>query len=133
MIHAHAATPEKTWPAGNFFSLARHLRIDGLTPVFVGADGEDLSAFSPWPALSGAPLAELARLLRDASLFVGNDSGPAHLGAAFGVPELVLFGPSDAEIWFPWQTPARVLQRVPLNSITVDEAMAAIAELRGKV
>ena len=132
VIHAHAATPEKTWPAGNFCSLAQHLQVEGLMPVFVGAEGEDLSAFSRWPTLSGAPLAEVARLLRDASLFVGNDSGPAHLGAAFGVPELVLFGPSDAEIWSPWRTPARVVQRVPLDSITVDEAMAAIAELQAE-
>ena len=43
----------------------------------------------------GAPLAEVKSLLAGASLFVGNDSGPAHMAAAFGVPVVVIFGSSD--------------------------------------
>jgi heptosyltransferase-3 len=74
-------------------------------------------------------LREVAQLSRDASLFVGNDSGPAHLAAAFGVPELVLFGPSDAEIWAPWRTAHRVIQRDPIASITVEEALSAVPRM----
>ena len=133
VIHATAATPEKTWRAENFCQLARELQSAGLTPVFVAAKGDDLSPFAGWPTLAGAPLAEVAQLLRDAALFVGNDSGPAHLAAASGVPQLVLFGPSDAEIWSPWRNLARVIQRTPIDAITVDEALGAIGELRATV
>ena len=44
-----------------------------------------------------------------AQLFIGNDSGPAHIAAAFGVPVVVLFGPSDPVNWAPWRTEAQVL------------------------
>jgi ADP-heptose:LPS heptosyltransferase len=129
VIHPLAATPEKTWPAASFFELAQRLnRSSGLEPVFIGGPGEDLSPFHNWRTLSGTPLREVARLMRGASLFVGNDSGPAHVAAAFGVPEVVLFGPSDAEIWAPWRTPAEVLKAAdgPIDTITVDRAMGAI-------
>jgi ADP-heptose:LPS heptosyltransferase len=128
LIHPLAATPEKTWPAASFTELARTLDLE---PVFVGGPGEDLSAFQSWRTVSGAPLLELARLVRDASLFIGNDSGPAHLAAAFGVPEVVLFGPSDAEIWSPWQTTAAVLKADgPIASISVEAAVQAVERVQ---
>lgn len=128
VIHPLAATPEKTWPAAFFFELAQHLnRSSGLEPVFIGGPGEDLSPFHNWRTLSGTPLREVARLMRGASLFVGNDSGPAHVAAAFGVPEVVFFGPSDAEIWAPWRTPAEVLKADgPIDTISVDRALGAV-------
>jgi heptosyltransferase-3 len=65
--------------------------------------------------------------MRDASLFVGNDSGPAHIAAAFGVPGVVIFGPSDSEVWAPWKTHAEVLKAPgPIDSIGVDQVMRAI-------
>ena len=132
VIHPKAATPEKTWPAGNFTALAEHIESTlSLQPVIVAGAGEDLTPFHKWPTVIGAPLAELARLMRDASLFVGNDSGPAHVAAAFGVPQLVFFGPSDSEVWAPWQTQAEVLKGAgAINSISMDDAMRAIARLR---
>ncbi len=124
VIHPLAATPEKTWPASSFTELARTLDLE---PVFIGAAGEDLSPFENWCTVSGAPLPELACLMRDASLFIGNDSGPAHVAAAFGVPEVVFFGPSDAEIWCPWRTNAAVLKADgPIASITVKAALDAV-------
>ena len=128
VIHPLAATAEKTWPAPYFFELAQRLsRSFELEPVFIGGPGEDLSPFHNWRTLSGTPLREVARLMRGAALFVGNDSGPAHVAAAFGLPEVVFFGPSDAEIWAPWRTPAEVLQADgPMRNIAVDRAMAAV-------
>jgi ADP-heptose:LPS heptosyltransferase len=65
--------------------------------------------------------------MRDASLFIGNDSGPAHVAAAFGIPEVVFFGPSDAEIWSPWQTTAAVLKADgPITSISIEAAVQAV-------
>jgi heptosyltransferase-3 len=124
VIHPLAATAEKTWPAASFIELARTLDVE---PVFIGGTGENLSAFQGWRTVSGAPLPELARLMRDASLFIGNDSGPAHVAAAFGVPEVVFFGPSDAEIWSPWHTTAAVLKADgPIASISVEAAVQAM-------
>ena len=71
--------------------MAAHLRSHGLDPVFIGAAADDLSPFREFRTISGAPLSEIKRLLASASLFVGNDSGPAHMAAAFGVPVVVDF------------------------------------------
>ena len=68
--------------------------------------------------------------MRGAAFFAGNDSGPAHVAAAFGVPQVVLFGPSDSEIWAPWKTPAEVLKAEgPICGISVDRVMEAADRL----
>ena len=48
-------------------------------------------------------------LISGAELFVGNDSGPAHIAAAFGIPTTVIFGASDPAIWGPWRTAGTVI------------------------
>ncbi|MGP1685372.1 MAG: glycosyltransferase family 9 protein, partial [Giesbergeria sp.] len=40
---------------------------------------------------------------------IGMDSAPMHIAAAVGTPVVALFGPSGADIWGPWQVPARVI------------------------
>jgi ADP-heptose:LPS heptosyltransferase len=131
LIHPLAATPEKTWPSDHFLELARHLdRSLGLEPVFVGGPGEDLSPFKPYRTVSGAPLGEVLKLTRDAAFFAGNDSGPAHIAAAFGTPQLVVFGPSDSEVWAPWRTPAEILKAEgAISGISVDRAIRATERL----
>lgn len=130
VIHPFAATPEKTWPSGNFLQVAKHFReVVGLEPVIVGGPNDDFTAFGEYPAAMGAPLREICRLIRDASFFAGNDSGPAHIAAAFGVPQVVIFGPSDSSVWAPWRVPAVVLQEEPINKVTVDRTIRAVDRL----
>jgi len=125
VIHPLAATPEKTWPAAGFLEVAGFLSKEmQIEPVFIGGTGEDLSAFHPRRTVAGAPLSEIAQLMRDASLFVGNDSGPAHIAAAFGLSLVVLFGPSDAEIWSPWRTVGKVIKaNGPIAGIPVSDVV----------
>jgi ADP-heptose:LPS heptosyltransferase len=59
-------------------------------------------------------------------MFIGNDSGPAHMAAAFGVRSAVLFGPSDHEVWAPWKTDAVVLKSNEIGGITVEQVTAAL-------
>jgi len=130
VIHAVAATPEKTWPAERFAALAGWLeRERGLKSVFIGAAGDELNAFAGWPVVQGAPLGEMARLMRGAAFFAGNDSGPAHVAAACGVPSLVIFGPSDEAVWAPWRTRAEILKSAAIAEITVEAATAAAGRL----
>ena len=132
VIHPVAATAEKTWPAAGFQQVAEYLvRQHGLRAVFIAAKDQDLSMFSGWETVSGAPLEELKTLISGASLFVGNDSGPAHIAAAFGVPPVVLFGPSDPVIWGPWGTRGEVVKSEgPIDGITVSQVTAAVDHLR---
>jgi ADP-heptose:LPS heptosyltransferase len=128
VIHPIASQPDKTWPAERFLAIASQL---GVEPVFIAGPGEDLSSFHAYRTIAGAPLAGIKNLLANASLFLGNDSGPAHIAAAFGVPVVVLFGSSDIDVWRPWKTSAEVLWSPGgIASITVEQALEALARLR---
>lgn len=134
VIHPMASAPEKTWPASSFLQLASHLANElGLEPLFIGGPGDDLSAFQAFRTLLGTPLSDLARLVRGAALFIGNDSGPAHVAASFGTPQLVFFGPSDEEIWRPWRTPHQLLKANPIQKISVEEAIRALSKLEPRL
>jgi ADP-heptose:LPS heptosyltransferase len=131
VIHATAAAALKTWRSNGFVAVAEHLRCSGIEPVFIGAASDDLSAFERFRVVQGAPLGEVKRLLASASLFVGNDSGPAHMAAAFGLPVVVIFGNSNPAIWGPWRTAAEVVTAPGgIAQVSVEQVMDALARLR---
>lgn len=131
VIHAVAATPAKTWRADGFLEVARRLRASHPEIVFIGGPDDDLSPFREFPTLAGAPLAEIKNRLASATLFVGNDSGPAHMAAAFGVPSVVIFGASDPAIWGPWRTPSEVVAAPGgIEAVAVEQVLQALTRLR---
>jgi heptosyltransferase III len=131
VIHPVAAAPEKTWRADGFLQVAEHLRASGLDSVFIGAASDDLSPFRDWRAIRGAPLSQIKSVLAAATLFVGNDSGPAHMAAAFGVPSVVIFGPSDPAVWGPWRTPAQVVRAAGgIREVETAQVLGALARLK---
>jgi ADP-heptose:LPS heptosyltransferase len=48
-------------------------------------------------------LDELRGLVARAQLFLGGDSGPAHIAATTATPMVVLFGPTTPDVWGPWR------------------------------
>lgn len=71
------------------------------------------------------PLRELIALIAGARLFVGNDSGPAHIAAATGRPTVVIFGSTSSVQWRPWQTAHRMAQNdFPCNPCKGDRCYA---------
>jgi len=131
VIHAVAATPEKAWRAEGFVAVANHLRQSGLDAVFIGGAADDLAPFREFRTVIGAPLAEIKKLLASATLFIGNDSGPAHMAAAFGLPVVVIFGESDPRIWGPWRTASEVVTaKGGIQNVGVAQVIAAAARMR---
>jgi len=131
VLHPVATAPEKTWRADGFLEVARHIEESGLEAVFIGAAGDDLRLFSQHRLVQGAPLAQVKTLLAGASLFVGNDSGPAHMAAAFGVPSVVIFGASDPAIWGPWRTAAEVVTAPGgIAQVQIDQVLSALERLK---
>lgn len=134
VIHAYASAPKKNWPVERFAALAKHLRsASGLEPVFVAGPADDTAPFSEFRVLKSAPLSEVKQWMSGAALFVGNDSGPAHIAAAFGVPAVVLFGPSNPATWAPWRTESEALiSKDTITAITLDQVIRAAESLRVK-
>ncbi len=124
VIHPFASAADKTWPAARFAEVARKLQ----NPVILAGPGDDASAFAEFRVWKNEPLARVKNLMAGASLFVGNDSGPAHIAAAFGVPVVVLFGSSDPVTWAPWRTESQVL--TGLGNISVEDVLFAVDALK---
>jgi len=131
VIHPVAATPRKTWRAAGFLAVADHLKASGVESVFLGTAADDLSRFRAYRVLQGAPLSEIKSLMAGAALFVGNDSGPAHMAAAFGLPSVVIFGASDPAVWGPWRTPAEVVTSPGgIAGVETDQVLGALSRLK---
>ncbi|HEX8352794.1 MAG TPA: glycosyltransferase family 9 protein, partial [Pyrinomonadaceae bacterium] len=65
-------------------------------------DGVRAHSNAPLAGFTDLSLPELTALAARASLFVGNDSGVAHVAAAAGAPQVVVFGSSNVAHWRPW-------------------------------
>jgi ADP-heptose:LPS heptosyltransferase len=130
VLHPYASQPDKAWPADRFCELARYLQLWNIEPVFLAGAADDSTPFRDFRVVQGT-LREAKNVLSGASLFVGNDSGPAHMAAAFGVPSAVLFGPSRPAIWGPWRTESEVIVGPDgLHLVPVSRVVAALDRLR---
>ncbi len=132
VIHAFASQPDKTWPADRFAEAARHIQREfGLEPVFIGAAADDLAPFAGFRCIAGSSLKDVQTLLSGAALFLGNDSGPAHMAAAFRLPVVVLFGSSHFDQWKPWRTTAESIVSPPdVRAIPVARVIEALDRVK---
>ena len=120
VLHPTALYFTKEWPPEHFAALGKYLdREKDLPVVYTCGPGESVvldkveqAAGTTIRRLEGPPLGHFLATLAGARLFVGNDSGPAHMAAALGCPGVVIFGSSSSPIWGPWrpQAPWRVVQ-----------------------
>ena len=111
VIHPTAAFDTKQWATDKFARVAEELRARGLTPVAIVSAKEKAILESLIKqtsvrliGLSDLSLPEIAALTSRARLFIGNDSGIAHIAAAVGAPCVVIFGSSNRAHWRPWTT-----------------------------
>jgi len=96
IIHPGARYPLKNWGYENFVKLAKIFMQNGFSVLFIGKAPEGSGIHS-----SGElTLEELVALLALGDIFVGNDSGPAHIAAALSVPTITVFGPTHPALGF---------------------------------
>ncbi len=113
VIHPTAATFTKQWAIEHFRTVANEIRDKhNLDPVFIAGPGEEsiFAELADFECAGPLDLRDLKSLLAGAKLFVGNDSGPTHIAAAFQIPSVVIYGSSNSAIWHPWKTPYKVVE-----------------------
>ena len=120
VLHPTALYFTKQWAPENFAALGNYLeRKMGLPIIYTCGPGEtgslDLvqqAAGATIRRLQGPRLGNFLAALAGARVFVGNDSGPAHMAAALGRPGVVIFSSSSSRIWGPWRprAPWRIVQ-----------------------
>lgn len=137
-IHPGSGGERKNWPIENWLELAG--RIANWTPrprllLCSGeADEERANLLSKLSAdvihARSLPLTTLAAIFSRVRLFVGHDSGISHIAAAVGAHCILLFGPTDPEIWAPLNTNVQVVSAPGgrLDRITVDALEMALRE-----
>lgn len=147
------------WPAEKFAEIARWLRKShGIASVVNLGPGDDELASAVRREMSDSAVIadsfdarELIALIAGARVFVGNDSGPAHVAAATGCPCVVIFGFTNPAEWRPWQSEHRIVhtnavfeyrrgdksvavsEGRAIASIGIDEVRAACEELLPRV
>ena len=148
----------KRWPQEHFSELINRLMNELNARVIMPGALKDrelvhgivgASQVRPLIWAGQTSLKQLMALLKKAHLVISADSGPLHLAAGLGTPVIGLFGPTRWEITGPRpQGPAIVIQKdvgcnrepcyylscpdnVCMKSITVDEVMDAVRQLRG--
>ena len=109
LMHPSTAFFTKQWPVENFARTSEFLAEKGLHTVAIASKNEnnvlaDLERESKVPVTTfdNLTLPEITALASKARLFVGNDSGIAHIAAAVNTPSVVIFGSSNRDHWRPW-------------------------------
>lgn len=113
VMHLGAGTAAKRWPLAHWRELIGRLVVElGPRIVLIGGRREhavaaDVLEHRGWPGVDDwtgrLTVGETAALIEQADVFIGADSGPAHLSAAVGTPAVVLFsGTNRVRQWRPW-------------------------------
>lgn len=109
LIHPSTAFETKQWPTENFAQISEYTAARGLKRVAIANRAESavlngLVEQSRVPVITfdSLTLPEITALASKAEIFVGNDSGIAHIAAAVGTPSVVIFGSSNRDHWRPW-------------------------------
>jgi len=127
VIAFRSVAESRRWGSENYARLAREIieRID-LKVLLIGS-GDDQSTGDQIASdsqgrivnLSGkTSLRELAGILSRGKVFIGNDSGPAHLAAAVGTPLVVLSGADDPMETTPLSDHKRMIRLSELPCIS---------------
>jgi ADP-heptose:LPS heptosyltransferase len=157
MIHPAAAFDTKQWATENFARIVEYLDERGFAPIAIVAPHEARVAYVlqelssvPIVTFTDLSLPEITALAARSRLFIGNDSGVAHIAAAVNCSSVVIFGSSNVTHWRPWATaPATVVrEELPcqpcpgytcaefdlpecIRRITVERVKVAIEEVLG--
>src|SRR5438128_1631100 len=122
LIHPAAAFATKQWATENFAQVVEAVAARGFTPVAVVAPNEKPvlqslknDSSTRVVGFDNLSLPEITALAGRAKLFVGNDSGIAHIAAAVGAPCVVVFGSSNIAHWRPWTTKPNEIVREEMS------------------
>jgi lipopolysaccharide heptosyltransferase III len=137
-IHPGSGSNQKNWPLENWIDLFSSSTgfgdVEGLLVISGEADKAQTDQLErEWKNRDvrfarNLALSHLAAVL-ERSIFVGHDSGISHLAAAAGANCILLFGPTDPDVWAPANDNVQIL-RAPngrLDDLRIETVEAALA------
>jgi heptosyltransferase-2 len=139
-IHPGSGSHEKNWPLEKWIGLfspdSRFADLKRLLVLSGEADEAQTDQLQGEWKNRGVRFARNLALPRlaaviERSIFIGHDSGISHLAAAVGANCILLFGPTNPDVWAPKNENVQVL-RAPsgkLNDLQIETVEAALAGL----
>ena len=135
VVHPGTARAEKYWVPERWAAVIDHLQgklglpclVTGSKDRFEQAHLRSIQAKlrTPWRDGSGKlDLLGLGATIRRATLLLSMDSAPVHFGAAFGTPQIALFGETNPFAWRPRHDRALVLYAGQPGALTQFEPRA---------
>jgi ADP-heptose:LPS heptosyltransferase len=120
VVHVSAGNPFRRWPAAAFTDLICRLALaDSQRRIVVTSGPSEAEAAGAIAAEARARLgaarqssvphcgeftvAELRAVIARAALFIGGDSGPAHVASTTRVPIVTIYGPTEPYRSRPWR------------------------------
>lgn len=108
-MHIGEGKIRNRWHPENFAAVASHLQKEYDARVVAIWDAHEqnlgfhfLSSLDFRPILAkGLLVRQIAAILSNCRLFIGNDSGMMHVAAAVNTPLIAIFGSNDPEEWKP--------------------------------
>lgn len=97
VLHPSSGSRKKNLPPALFLKLKEEFS----DVLFVAGEADYWLSRFVKPFYFDHDIIKTASLLKKARLFIGADSGLAHLCAYVGIPTVVIYGPSDPVIWRP--------------------------------
>ena len=118
VIHPGAYWFYRRWPVNSWRGLMGKIRLNGDVKIIcIGGSADNMllkevsEGFDCVEVRVGEIFLNLVEILRNARLFVGNDSGPLHLAANMGIPVIGLYGPASPALSAPLHTGGEFLYR----------------------
>ena len=119
-IHPGSGSKDKNWPLQNWIGLfaREHWHVEKRPSLIVIAGEADKAQTAQLEYIwkdqdvrfaKNLPLPHLAGVLEH-SIFIGHDSGISHLAAAARANCILLFGPTDPNVWAPRNENVQVLR-----------------------
>jgi len=139
-IHPGSGSHEKNWPLDKWIGLFSRANgfaeLEHLLVILGEAEQAQTDQLQrEWENrgvrfAKNLPLPRLAAVLEHA-MFIGHDSGISHLAAAVGSNCILLFGPTNPDVWAPKNDNVRVLRSPTrrLCDLEIDFVKACLAEL----
>ena len=109
--------PSRRWSEEGFVNVIGYLQERAWHIVLLGSktdrkicDEIERKVKTPLLNLAGKiTVMEAAGVVKCARIVLTNDTGMAHIAAAVGTPEVVIFGPGDVARYHPWTTANNII------------------------
>jgi ADP-heptose:LPS heptosyltransferase len=109
VVHPGSGGRRKIWPFDRFLEIIRFLAGKGYSGAVVTGEVEgflearlaEIDLPLDWRRLRSPTISDLALLLSETAIYLGNDSGVTHLAAVLGIPGLAVFRKEFSSVWRP--------------------------------